>query len=567
MLKKFISMFIITVYVFSMTGCGEKQNAADGAGLSATSEQAADGENLSASSDEKSVNASSTDFSIPYQPVSAAGDTFIVQDESTERYGLVDDMGNEILPCKYGDMYYLTVNLAAPKLYLAVQDKGSYGVYDLEGNILVTPYYDKIEAVNFNDWFFVCNHDQYGVIDLEGNEVLPIEYFAVDCSVKGMLAATKENNDGATVEVYTSNGEPYSSFTSKKLEKIKFGGYGNEIVGDGRYSLSGEELPLVAGQVSPNASDSYFSRYYPYCFYIEDNQLIAVNAETEEVLITQPLSIEGSPVFATDDGLFYDIKTGTPGARIIITSYVDNSPSYKYDYYYFTFGDKVRCFNLADLGIVPRGNDTNVPTFGVGPFYDGTAFAIAEDDRLLVIDMAGTIVSELKVPFSNGNDCYFFGDCAVLNNNGYIYVINKSGETIVSDEGYSDVLDGGHYMALKTAEGSYDVVDRFGNIIISSESNITDFEQRQTSSTPNLSLIDGKNCRSGALIFDRTLNNYHLMSQYLEIGTSDTIEGEFADSLFQNDGFLICNKNSEETQLYAVANLSGKYEVRLLPSM
>lgn len=585
MLKKFISMFIITVYVFSMTGCGEKQNAADGAGLSATSEQAADGENLSASSDEKSVNASSTDFSIPYQPVSAAGDTFIVQDESTERYGLVDDMGNEILPCKYGDMYYLTVNLAAPKLYLAVQDKGSYGVYDLEGNSIIKANYNSIQSATYGNYFIAEQLDKYGLLDLEGNELLGMEYEDIAVSINGNIAVSKIENESFVIQLFDNMLMPISSWSvdipgSSDLEMFKFSENTDAICvqekipySSGSYSVeaprafdfNGNELDSVAAY---NATLD--SCVYPYLAYVREGQIRVKYIPTNTEVWAAPINIEGN---ATTVEMF-QMTNFTQGETSFIIEIVD----YNYDpyrmkalnkhHYIVTVGQEAVGFCAEEIGILnyPR-NYSCSPNLDV-KFYDGTAFSFGEENNLFLIDTAGNIVSELEVTFSDINKCYFLNDCAVLNNNGYIYVVDKNGETILSEDGYTAVEDS-FVMGLKNIDGTYDVIDGFGNLIIPSESGITEFKQVQTTAeAPNLSVVERENYDDYCgLIYDRTTDEYHLYnsSKDIEIGTPEVMEGDFADALFQGNGFLLCN--NENTNLYAVANLNGEYEVRLLPSM
>lgn len=160
--KRLLSFAVAAGLLASLTGCGSQNSANSSSSASASQPTGAGSVSSSA------PQAAPEGFSVACTPVSAAGDTFIVQDPATDYYGLVDSTGKEILSCQYGDMAYLTVNKLDPKFYVAVQEKGSYGVYDLTGSQVVAPSYDSIRGADFSDGFVVCYHDRYGVVDLTG---------------------------------------------------------------------------------------------------------------------------------------------------------------------------------------------------------------------------------------------------------------------------------------------------------------------------------------------------------------------------------------------------------------
>lgn len=146
------------------------------------------------------------DAALTQRPVQTAGGTFIVQDETTSQYGLMDASGQELLPCQYGDLYYLYVNQLEPKTYVAVQDKGSYGVYDLTGRQVIAPRYDGISGALYNDAFLVEYHDAWGAVNLSGGELLPVQYDAVADSVQHMYAALTSAGGSSTIELRDAAG-------------------------------------------------------------------------------------------------------------------------------------------------------------------------------------------------------------------------------------------------------------------------------------------------------------------------------------------------------------------------
>lgn len=126
--------------------------------------------------------------------------TAIVQNK---KYGLIDEFGNEVLPCEYDTIYGLRKNFRivvkdslfgatnidgkiikqctytdasdASCKYLAMQLNDKWGFVDAEGND-VTQY--KYEAINnFNDTTFVAKYEGYfGLCDYKLNVIIPFKY-------------------------------------------------------------------------------------------------------------------------------------------------------------------------------------------------------------------------------------------------------------------------------------------------------------------------------------------------------------------------------------------------------
>ena len=136
----------------------------------------------------------------------------IIQDEATSQYGLIDQNGREILPCEYNAMKFLFVNRFNPKTYVAVQSRGSYGVYDTSGQEVVAPLYDDIEGGEYTDTFTVKSHDVYGVVNLEGQEIIPVEYEYIANSAQRMIGALKKEGSDRTLSLYMENGTLQNSF-------------------------------------------------------------------------------------------------------------------------------------------------------------------------------------------------------------------------------------------------------------------------------------------------------------------------------------------------------------------
>ena len=195
MKKRVLTLLLSCALVLSLAAC----SSGGGSDSSSGSPEAGGASSSGTGSTSHASNPQpAPDAALTQRPVQTAGGTFIVQDETTSQYGLMDASGQELLPCQYGDLYYLYVNQLEPKTYVAVQDKGSYGVYDLTGRQVIAPRYDGISGALYNDAFLVEYHDAWGAVNLSGGELLPVQYDAVADSVQHMYAALTSAGGSST---------------------------------------------------------------------------------------------------------------------------------------------------------------------------------------------------------------------------------------------------------------------------------------------------------------------------------------------------------------------------------
>lgn len=119
------------------------------------------------------------------------------------KYGLIDEFGNEVLPCEYDTIYGLKKNFRivvkdslfgatnvdgrvikqcsyvdasdASCKYLAMQLNDKWGFIDVDGNDVTQYKYEGIYT--FNDTTFVAKYEGYfGVSDYKQNVIIPFEY-------------------------------------------------------------------------------------------------------------------------------------------------------------------------------------------------------------------------------------------------------------------------------------------------------------------------------------------------------------------------------------------------------
>lgn len=351
------------------------------------------------------------------------------------------------------------------------------------------------------------------------------------------------------MDLYNKDGSLSQSWPAKGGDDTySFYGYGTQLQGGGWYTLSGEERSLIGGMFTTNyILDTSADLVPPYFYYVTDSQLLVADASTGETLVTQDLNTQlGTPVLL-DFEVSRDLSTGTVHALVLI-SYYQNDKFTENQFFRFSLGDTVQSFDQASLSLAVNVLSGSAK-YGMGPYYNGTAFAMTEDERLIVVDEAGSVVRELTVPFSDPAQCRLLGDCAVLNNNGYVYVIDKEGNTIANPDGYTGVLDKG-ILCLRTAEGMLECVDAGGNVLISAEDGLTDLDVLYSSDWEDGSfhsaILTGTN-----LLVDR--DNSLLLAE---------LDDTLTSALLDETATLLAS--ADDAQLYAVTDNGGQWQVQLL---
>ncbi len=120
--------------------------------------------------------------------------------ESGYRYGYVSYEGEEKLETIYNDMQRIQDIGDKDNVYLLVAQKGRYGVFKNEKE-LIKPEYQSISFDDNNEIFVVQQGKKYGVIDKEGKQIIDCKFEQID--VKGIyIYAQNEEN----TEVYDAKG-------------------------------------------------------------------------------------------------------------------------------------------------------------------------------------------------------------------------------------------------------------------------------------------------------------------------------------------------------------------------
>lgn len=482
------------------------------------------------------------------RPVEAASNMLIVQNPEDQQFGLFDADGNEVLPCEYGDMRFITVDSYEPKVYVAAQSKGSYGVYDLDGNEIVAPTYDDIvEGAEYADCIIVQKSDAVGVVDLNGDEVIPTQYDDIACSPQGMLGARA----GYTIDLFSSDGALQNSIDAETVEGasgelgkpvVSFYNYGNIVcitAEDSAMNLTERYLldgTVFSGLVSLMITDG------PYFDVVDGSTLSFVNGETGETVVSADLQLqEGeSPVLQGDFNV--DAASGDVVGVVEFTPMKSDLSSRGTEYYLVSLGSSP---SIAPIDAYDE----------VGPFYDGSAFAV-RDGKLYSLDASGE-AAELPAPFNAQSDPYLlYEGCAVLNNNDYIYVVDKDGNDILSEDGYASVDwtygRGEGLIVLASSDGSSQVIDTYGNEIIP-----PDGSYRQ------VVLYDakGEDAELYSFIDDTTNGKFTFIDNenLRALETRGEMGDDFADQLMAGQGWVLWD--DVEQKLVGVVSSEEGYQI------
>ena len=168
------------------------------------------------------------------------------------------------------------------------------------------------------------------------------------------------------------------------------------------------------------------------------------------------LDIEGQTVASIDlqsertavVGGSFDLDAGTGNlvGVISVCTYGEDGTPAKMSFYMVCLGETSSITLYYEL--IPEVPSINYGSTSMNPFeersrfYQGSAFEITKYGKIYKVDVSGQR-SELAAPFSytaSGpgiiTGCRLLENYAVMNNNGYVYVIDKNGNTAFSEDEY-----------------------------------------------------------------------------------------------------------------------------------
>lgn len=400
------------------------------------------------------------------QPVSSYQGYFVVRNEGSGMYGVIDETGKSVLPCEYGEISF---DQAESQTVLKVMNKGSYGVYNLKGQELIPCEYTEITLTPYADLCMVKTFTgENDVLDFNGESILPTAYDIVKFAYGNVVAgkSATETEEGS-IAVYQPDGTQIKNFTLEEESILDFtiGNGGNTIavnyLVNGMGFLDFENCFVVEGEKttwSDTLSES------GYLLFMDGGSLVAKNITTEKETVVWSLPEEQVWRLFSIQKLSQHVDPVTETKFVdIYVAGIGNVGDVKYNLR-IVVDKEVSVIDYAKAGINKQilGGDK------LGDFYNGIAMVLPAKGYLYTVDINGNKKEELSNPYTDPDKSFLIGNAAVLNNNGYYSIVNAQGETLLSEEGYSNVgaLNVNGLYVITDQNGKVGIMDQYAEEIV-----------------------------------------------------------------------------------------------------
>lgn len=346
------------------------------------------------------------------KPVAACENRFIVRNETGNLYALVDESGSYIMPLEYGAMSFEKTKRG---WVVKAMSKGSFGVFDMDGNNLIPCEYTEI---GFNEYFDCCtvkdNRYWCGAVGLDGKVIVDMKY------------SSCEFNNSRLAGLY--DGVVAISFSGETAYAISSSG---DILDEWEV-----ERELLDGKsvVIPQVTTVVWGEYLFYCLRGGNGEVMMKNLSTgeERELLSCPEQ-SGQKIHytltTTINNGYSDAATGLEHIVLI----VKGAHTWV----------QVDCAIADEFQVVP----SQQYWFRIGSFHGDRLPVYTGPGKILIVDKTGERIKELNIPFSN---CTFLANSILIENNGYYSIVDYDGNAMLSESGYSGASNKGLDLYLLT---------------------------------------------------------------------------------------------------------------------
>lgn len=467
--------FILTLFVAFLSGCSKSmgdvsQSITDASQSSEIEERDSsreiidkEEESLIDANEIKSDEETKALFVSENQPVGSWDNYFIVRNSAGVLYGLVDRSGQEILPCKYGNIDFVQIK---EKTLLLVKDEGLYGLFDLDGTCLIDCKYMEIEYSIYSDFCVGIDFEgKYTLYNSDGSLGLPDKYDYIKLVYdKKIIAVTYDQEaDSSEIKIYDAN---------IKLVRTIF--YEEGLIGyitpvEGGNSIQITNLGALAGKLNIMSIDENYEwsainldiKIDKYIIYGTKDGICIEDISTKESTIIwhtdepyQQINVQG--------GGISDKVTGEK--NISLSVYINEN---RYNLH-VTLGDSINSIRIFDsdiVGIPTSYNEASINSKSRwGDFYNGKAYIIPENGYVYTIDTTGQKLMELEKPYTR---TALLENGVVLFNSGYISIFDTDGNELLSDVNVAgcSLLHYGNFF-IKDDQGNKGVINKYADIIV-----------------------------------------------------------------------------------------------------
>ena len=121
-------------------------------------------------------------------------DLYVLKDEISGKYGVVDINNEIIIPFEYDDIYDRWDNgVIKDKNSIIVEKNGKLGCINIYNEEMIPCFYESLCKVGYGLYRHICQ-DKYGLIDSLGNTILPCEYNSFDKEGKFLFVHNDKNS-------------------------------------------------------------------------------------------------------------------------------------------------------------------------------------------------------------------------------------------------------------------------------------------------------------------------------------------------------------------------------------
>lgn len=181
------------------------------------------------------------------------------KNESGYRYGYINTNGKEVLKCEYNFINRILEISNDDGVYLITSENGKIGL-NRNVQVKIKNEYESIEYDDINKILAVKKNGKYGIYDLDGNMILPTQYEDLQFAGK-VITAIKDNE----LLVFDANGSLKKDFRYVSVIPTKSENYFITIDNNGKYG------------VVDNNNDVLIENKYDYMEYAFENYFIFTN--------------------------------------------------------------------------------------------------------------------------------------------------------------------------------------------------------------------------------------------------------------------------------------------------
>lgn len=443
-MRKFLFMILIPILMF---GCSDNISkvAADSSGC--TSQAPYETQQPSVMTQTPPEEPLKPQYPIILTPTSTARIDYVVNSEGVfcvydgEKYGFMNDSGNEVTPYIYDYAYPFSEGLACVRL------GGKYGFIDDKGNTILPLAYDQAAPFSEGLAYFAAG-DKYGFIDKNGNVAFLLNCDSVSSFKEGLA--------------YFSDGGKYGYIDETGKVAIQ------PIYDDASYfqdGLAKVRVGLKLGIIDKNGTEIVPVEYDDISF---DSGFIITESGGKYGCFDK----NGNPIFKP----VYDNITMLPGKDSAIV-YLGNQPeiidfkgnikiSAEYDsiaYDGSEHGDgmiAVRLNNKIGFLDISDFSEAVPPVNDWASFFTKGRAVVGNGNKYGVIDKNGNTV----VPI-NYDDVEVFDNGTLALNQGGEYVLADANGKIINDTHYDSINEIGSCYIVETG-GKYGFLDENASEVV-----------------------------------------------------------------------------------------------------